>query len=95
LSSYICSPPYSIVATCFNSFVSIDALIQRHSNKYFSPFFIAVKVLVFLTMPVEPSSEDATLQLEYLWDLKAALTRNVALAVIVSLLEDPLDHLER
>jgi timeless len=46
-------------------------------------------------MPVEPSSEDVTLQLEYLWDLKAALTRNVALAVIVSLLEDPLDHLER
>uniref|UniRef100_A0A0E0KZR4 Timeless N-terminal domain-containing protein n=1 Tax=Oryza punctata TaxID=4537 RepID=A0A0E0KZR4_ORYPU len=55
----------------------------------------AVKVLVFLTMPVEPSSEDVAQQIEYLWDLKAALTRNVALAVILSLLEDPLDHLER
>ncbi|XP_024315533.1 protein timeless homolog isoform X2 [Brachypodium distachyon] len=55
----------------------------------------AVKVLVFLTMPVEPSSEDVAQQIEYLWDLKAALTRNVAIAVIVSLLEDPLDHLER
>uniref|UniRef100_A0A0D9WDU9 Timeless N-terminal domain-containing protein n=1 Tax=Leersia perrieri TaxID=77586 RepID=A0A0D9WDU9_9ORYZ len=55
----------------------------------------AVKVLVFLTMPVEPSSEDVAQQIEYLWDLKAALTRNVAMAVIVSLLEDPLDRLER
>ncbi|KAB8098538.1 hypothetical protein EE612_027819 [Oryza sativa] len=55
----------------------------------------AVKVLVFLTMPVEPSSENVAQQIEYLWDLKAALTRNVAMAVIVSLLEDPLDHLER
>ncbi|XP_048550233.1 protein timeless homolog isoform X8 [Triticum urartu] len=55
----------------------------------------AVKVLVFLTMPVDPSSEDVAQQIEYLWDLKAALTRNVAIAVIVSLLEDPLDHLER
>ncbi|KAL6610758.1 hypothetical protein ACP70R_040727 [Stipagrostis hirtigluma subsp. patula] len=55
----------------------------------------AVKVLVFLTMPVEPSSEDVAQQIEYLWDVKAALTRNVAIAVIVSLLEDPLDRLER
>ncbi|KAJ1264152.1 hypothetical protein BS78_09G240900 [Paspalum vaginatum] len=55
----------------------------------------AVKVLVFLTMPVEPSSDDVAQQIEYLWDLKAALTRNVAVTVIVSLLEDPLDHLER
>ncbi|KAL6848915.1 hypothetical protein ACP4OV_021498 [Aristida adscensionis] len=55
----------------------------------------AVKVLVFLTMPVEPSSEDVAQQIEYLWDLKAALIRHVAIAVIVSLLEDPLDHLER
>ncbi|KAL5202449.1 hypothetical protein ABZP36_013401 [Zizania latifolia] len=55
----------------------------------------AVKVLVFLTMPVEPSSEDVAQQIEYLWDLKAALMRNVAMAVIVSLLEDPLGRLER
>ncbi|CAL4894934.1 unnamed protein product [Urochloa decumbens] len=55
----------------------------------------AVKVLVFLTMPVEPSSDDVAQQIEYLWDLKAALTRNVAMTVIVSLLEDPLDRLER
>ncbi|KAF0924640.1 hypothetical protein E2562_010240 [Oryza meyeriana var. granulata] len=55
----------------------------------------AVKVLVFLTMPVEPSSENVAQQIEYLWDLKAALMRNVAMAVIVSLLEDPLDRLER
>ncbi|CAN6327232.1 unnamed protein product [Urochloa humidicola] len=55
----------------------------------------AVKVLVFLTMPVEPSSEDVAQQIEYLWDLKAALTHNVAMTVIVSLLEDPLDRLER
>ncbi|OQU78445.1 protein timeless homolog isoform X5 [Sorghum bicolor] len=55
----------------------------------------AVKVLVFLTMPVESSSDDVAQQIEYLWDLKAALTRNVAVTVIVSLLEDPLDRLER
>lgn len=61
----------------------------------FSFLFFEVKVLVFLTMPVDPSSEDVAQQIEYLWDLKAALTRNVAIAVIVSLLEDPLDHLER
>ena len=54
-----------------------------------------MKVLVFLTMPVEPSSEGVAQQIEYLWDLKAALTRNVAVTVIVSLLEDPLDRLER
>ena len=60
----------------------------------FSFLFFEVKVLVFLTMPVDPSSEDVAQQIEYLWDLKAALTRNVAIAVIVSLLEDPLDHLE-
>ncbi|KAG0519285.1 hypothetical protein BDA96_09G251100 [Sorghum bicolor] len=46
-------------------------------------------------MPVESSSDDVAQQIEYLWDLKAALTRNVAVTVIVSLLEDPLDRLER
>ncbi|XP_072995580.1 uncharacterized protein [Typha latifolia] len=55
----------------------------------------AVKILVFLTMPVDPNSDDIAQQIEYLWDLKAAMARNVTLAVIISLLEDPLDHLER
>ncbi|KAK3137961.1 hypothetical protein QOZ80_5AG0362620 [Eleusine coracana subsp. coracana] len=41
------------------------------------------------------TAEDVALQIEYLWDVKAALTRSVAVAVIVSLLEDPLDRLER
>ncbi|XP_008802054.2 protein timeless homolog [Phoenix dactylifera] len=54
----------------------------------------AVKILVFLTMPIDPASDDIAQQIEYLWDLKAAMTRNVTVAVIVSLLEDPLEHLE-
>lgn len=54
----------------------------------------AVKILVFLTMPIDSTTEDVAQQMEYLWDLKAAVTRNVTVAVIVSLLEDPLEHLE-
>lgn len=53
-----------------------------------------MKILVFLTMPIDPESDEVAQQIEYLWDLKAALTRNVTVAVIVSLLEDPLEHLE-
>ncbi|KAG0488837.1 hypothetical protein HPP92_007648 [Vanilla planifolia] len=55
----------------------------------------AVKILVFLTMAVDPASDDVAQQIEYLWDVKAALTRKVTIAVIVSLLEEPLGHLER
>lgn len=57
--------------------------------------FHAVKVLVFLTMPIDPASDNIPQQIEYLWSLKEAVTRNVTIAVIVSLLEDPLEHLER
>ncbi|KAK8950331.1 hypothetical protein KSP40_PGU000037 [Platanthera guangdongensis] len=53
-----------------------------------------VKILVFLTMPVDPTSEGVAQQIEYLWYLKASLTRNVTIAVIVSLLEQPLSNLE-
>ncbi|KAK8926143.1 hypothetical protein KSP39_PZI018770 [Platanthera zijinensis] len=53
-----------------------------------------VKILVFLTMPVDPTSEGVAQQIEYLWDLKAALTRNVTITVVVSLLEQPLSNLE-
>jgi hypothetical protein len=74
--------------------VSIGLIGAALQDLMFSFLLFEVKVLVFLTMPVEPSSEDVAQQIEYLWDLKAALTRNVAIAVIVSLLEDPLDHLE-
>ncbi|KAH1036443.1 hypothetical protein AAZX31_20G151500 [Glycine max] len=55
----------------------------------------AVKVLVFLTMPIEPSSTDISQQLEYLWGLKSALTNSDVAAVIVSFLERPLENLER
>lgn len=80
----------------YHAFIWINTSMQHYEIKCFpSPFCFEVKVLVFLTMPVEPSSENVAQQIEYLWDLKAALTRNVAMAVIVSLLEDPLDHLER
>ncbi|CAN1267612.1 Topoisomerase 1-associated factor 1, partial [Linum perenne] len=54
----------------------------------------AVKVLVFLTMPVDQSSNDVAIQLEYLWKLKSAITSSETVAVIVSLLEGPLENLE-
>ncbi|OAY48388.1 hypothetical protein MANES_06G155000v8 [Manihot esculenta] len=54
----------------------------------------AVKVLVFLTMPIEPSSVDIPQQIEYLWDLKSAITSSDTVGVIVSLLEGPLENLE-
>lgn len=50
---------------------------------------------MFLTMPIDPASDNIPQQIEYLWSLKEAVTRNVTIAVIVSLLEDPLEHLER
>ncbi|XP_065868889.1 uncharacterized protein [Euphorbia lathyris] len=55
----------------------------------------AVKVLVFLTMPIEPSSHNIPQQTEYLWDLKSAITNSDTVGVIVSLLESPLENLER
>ncbi|KAJ0098814.1 hypothetical protein Patl1_20274 [Pistacia atlantica] len=54
----------------------------------------AVKVLVFLTMPVEPSSNDIPQQIEYLWGLKSSITCSDTVPVIVSLLEGPLENLE-
>ncbi|KAL1069715.1 hypothetical protein V6Z11_D12G284600 [Gossypium hirsutum] len=54
----------------------------------------AVKVLVFLSMPIEPSSSDIPQQIEYLWNMKFSLTSSDAVAVIVSLLEGPLENLE-
>ncbi|XP_062149653.1 uncharacterized protein LOC133858182 isoform X3 [Alnus glutinosa] len=55
----------------------------------------AVKVLVFLGMPIEPTSNDISQQIEYLWGLKASITCSDVIAVIVSLLESPLENLER
>ncbi|XP_010261437.1 PREDICTED: protein timeless homolog isoform X2 [Nelumbo nucifera] len=54
-----------------------------------------MQVLIFLTMPIEPTSSDISQQMEYLWDLKASITRNDTIAVVISLLEDPLENLER
>ncbi|KAJ7974108.1 Timeless protein [Quillaja saponaria] len=54
----------------------------------------SVKVLVFLTMPVEPTSTDISQQLEYLWRLKSSITCSDIVAVIVSFLESPLENLE-
>ncbi|KAL8557351.1 hypothetical protein ACS0TY_004691 [Phlomoides rotata] len=54
----------------------------------------AVKVLVFLTMPVEPTSHDISQQTEYLWGLKSAITLSGIVPVIMSLLENPLENLE-
>lgn len=53
-----------------------------------------MKILVFLTMPIEPSSNDIPLQIEYLWGLKSSITHSNTVAVVVSLLEGPLENLE-
>ncbi|KAA8539990.1 hypothetical protein F0562_026682 [Nyssa sinensis] len=55
----------------------------------------AVKVLVFLTMPIELSSSDIPQQIEYLWGLKSSITCSDTVVVIVLLLESPLENLER
>ncbi|XP_058206068.1 uncharacterized protein LOC131319704 [Rhododendron vialii] len=54
----------------------------------------AVKVLVFLTMPIEPTSNDIPQQIEYLWALKSSITLSDTVPMIVSLLESPLENLE-
>ena len=54
----------------------------------------AVKVLVFLTMPLEAMSKDFNEQLEFLWGIKQAITSSNVVTVIVSLLEKPLENLE-
>ncbi|XP_056158902.1 topoisomerase 1-associated factor 1 isoform X2 [Syzygium oleosum] len=45
-------------------------------------------------MPIEPTSSDIALQIEYLWDLKSAISMSDTVAVIISLLESPLENLE-
>ncbi|RVW37198.1 Protein timeless-like [Vitis vinifera] len=52
----------------------------------------AVKVFVFLTMPIEASSNDISQQIEYLWGLKSSITRSNTIAVVMSLLESPLEN---
>lgn len=56
---------------------------------------VTVKVLVFLTMPFEPISSDIPLQIEYLWGLKSVVTSSDVVAIVMSLLENSLENLER
>ncbi|XP_047265359.1 protein timeless homolog isoform X1 [Capsicum annuum] len=53
----------------------------------------AVKVMVFLTMPIEPTSSDIPQQIELLWGIKSSVTFSEAVPVIMSLLESPLENL--
>ncbi|KAG9141695.1 hypothetical protein Leryth_025341 [Lithospermum erythrorhizon] len=54
----------------------------------------SVKVLVFLTMPIEPHSNDISHQIENLWAIKSAFTHSVSVPVIMGLLETPLENLQ-
>ncbi|XP_030548620.2 protein timeless homolog isoform X2 [Rhodamnia argentea] len=75
--------------------VSKDLIpILEHCQDDRSLVLNTVKVLVFLTMPIEPTSSDIPLQVEYLWDVKSAITVSDTVAVIISLLESPLENLE-
>ncbi|XP_043717020.1 protein timeless homolog isoform X2 [Telopea speciosissima] len=76
--------------------VSKDLIpIIEHCQAHRDLVINAVKVLVFLTMPIESTSNDISQQIEYLWELKVSITRSDTIAVIVSLLEEPLENLER
>ncbi|WJX20662.1 hypothetical protein P8452_10190 [Trifolium repens] len=80
---------------CKWNIVSKDLVpIIEHYHEDRSTLLNAVKVLVFLTMPIEPGSTDISQQLEYLWDLKSAVTNSDVVTVIVSILEKPLENLE-
>ncbi|XP_058769846.1 uncharacterized protein LOC131643603 isoform X2 [Vicia villosa] len=80
---------------CKWNIVSKDLVpIIEHYHEDRSMLLNAVKVLVFLTMPIEPGSTDVSQQLEYLWDLKSAVTNSDVATVIVSILEKPLENLE-
>ncbi|KAH9677438.1 Timeless family protein [Citrus sinensis] len=70
-------------------------LLVKSSWRHHYYNFLPVKVLVFLTMPIESSSNDIPQQIEYLWGLKSAIMCSDTVAVIVSLLEGPLENLER
>ncbi|CAA6665934.1 unnamed protein product [Spirodela intermedia] len=82
--------------TCKWNVVSRDLipLMENYQNDR-NLLINGVKVLVFLTMPIDPASDSIAQQIEYLWHIKAVITRHVIVGVIVALLEDPLDHLER
>nr|XP_043607657.1 protein timeless homolog [Erigeron canadensis] len=80
---------------CKWSIVGKDILPIIQYCQHDNPLVLnAVKVLVFLTMPVEPTSKDIPQQIEYLWGLKSLITSSHAIPVIVTLLESPLEHLE-
>lgn len=59
----------------------------------FSSSYCTVKVMVFLTMPIEPTSSDILQQIELLWGIKSSVTFSEAVPVIMSLLENPLENL--
>ncbi|KAH9646683.1 Timeless family protein [Citrus sinensis] len=81
---------------CKWSIVSKDLIpIIEHCQDDRNLVLNSVKVLVFVTMPIESSSNDIPQQIEYLWGLKSAITCSDTVAVIVSLLEGPLENLER
>ncbi|KAG0582042.1 hypothetical protein KC19_3G029100 [Ceratodon purpureus] len=65
-----------------------------HYRDDFDLVLNAVKVMVFLTMPIDPSSVDIPQQLQYLRQFKAAVLEDDAIGVIVSHLQDPLEHME-
>ncbi|KAF8114815.1 hypothetical protein N665_0033s0007 [Sinapis alba] len=80
---------------CAWNIVSKDLIpIIEHYQDEHHLVLNAVKVLVFLTMPVELDSDDVPQQIEYLWGLKSAITVSNIVAVVVSLLETPLENLE-
>ncbi|XP_062019569.1 uncharacterized protein LOC133736146 [Rosa rugosa] len=71
---------------CKWNIVSKDLIpIIEHCQDDRSLVLNAVKVLVFLTMPVEPTANDILQQIEFLWELKSSIMSSDIVVVIVSL----------
>ncbi|CAM8896515.1 unnamed protein product [Rhodiola kirilowii] len=68
-------------------------IIEHYQDDY-NLVLNAVKILVFLTIPVDPTSSDLSQQIEYLWELKSSITNSHTVPVVVSILEKPLHNLE-
>uniref|UniRef100_A0A7N0TEM8 Timeless N-terminal domain-containing protein n=1 Tax=Kalanchoe fedtschenkoi TaxID=63787 RepID=A0A7N0TEM8_KALFE len=68
-------------------------IIENYHDDY-NLVLNVVKILVFLTIPIDPTSNEIPQQIEYLWQLKSSITTSHIVPVTISILENPLHNLE-
>jgi hypothetical protein len=85
----------SMGKTLFADLIPAEGIAIIDTENTLSLYGCAVKILVFLTMPVDPTSHQVAKQVEYLQHFKVAIVEGDAIAVIMSHLEEPLQNLER